>query len=182
MFLLKFQIDLSNAHVKQTITNKLYSDWNRSWQTRGDCRQTFAFMTFVDRSKSKKISELTRYELGTLIRYVTGHVHLRKQNFNTGDLITTRAPFPEMQYDLTHPEEIEESANGWKYRCRLCQLKGTEETPLHLYRDCYAVWRERLQSFNQAIFTDERCMAEWEPKVLVTFFNRLDLENKENRY
>ena len=74
------EIGYDKAHVKRVIKDELYSAWNRRWQTAGNCRQAFFFHKFVDRSKSKKIMKLSRHDLGILVRYTTGHAHLRRLN------------------------------------------------------------------------------------------------------
>ena len=74
------EIKCGKAYVKKTINEDLYNEWNRRWQTMGTCRQAFFFNKYVDRAKSKKITKLNRHDLGILIRYTTGHAHLRRHN------------------------------------------------------------------------------------------------------
>ena len=60
--------------------------------------------------------------------------------------------------------------------CRLCQLKGMEETPFHLVLNCPYTWRGRADLFGEYDPSPET-FANWDPADLAQFFARYDLEN-----
>ena len=62
--------ECGKSHVKKIINDHMYQEWDRRWQTLLNCRQAFFFYKFIDRSKSKKIMKLNRYELGLLIHNI----------------------------------------------------------------------------------------------------------------
>ena len=70
-------------------------------------------------------------------------------------------------------------SENYKTRCRKCNLKGSEETPMHLFKDCLAVWRERLEYLGAYTFEDDE-HTEWNPHSLLGFFKNLDLEKRPN--
>ena len=122
---------------------------------------------------------LSKSKLGILVRNVTGHVHLARHN----DLIQ-----PNNSIDYTcnndHTSFIDNSCtldevdtNKHKHRtiCRLCKLRGMEETPLHLALDCPVTWRERAELFRKYEVNDVD-LHSWEPDALVRFFTHYNLE------
>ena len=144
----------------------------------GSCRQTFEFYKFIDRAKSKKIYNLTKYELGIIMRYTTGHAHLRRHDKIAG----TMKPFafgPEQKYTLDDPEHVAEEDDP-EIRCRLCNLKGKQETPYHLLKECLRIWRLRYEMFGIYTLENEEII-HWSPARLVDFYKKLDLENRPNQ-
>ena len=93
------------AHVKETINQELYKAWDRRWQTQGDCRQTFQFFPCIERGKSKKICKMSRADVGIMVRYLTGHAHLRRHNKIAKTQQPTFVEFPEMKYMLQDPDD-----------------------------------------------------------------------------
>ena len=170
---------LSQAFVKEAIKKELYKEWDRRWQTQGDCRQTFSFFPCVDRGKSKKISEMSRYDLGIMVRYLTGHAHLRRHN----KIAKTPQPifyeYPEMKYSLKDPDDNHEGDHDRQITCRLCKLAGKEETPFHLATECLAAWKTRMHYLGCYSLESEE-VPEWKPDDLLKFFKHFDLENKPN--
>ena len=178
------QIGQSQAYVKQLINEDMYKAWNLRWQTEETCRQTFFFFKAIDKGASKKIYKMNRHNLGMIMRYVTGHVHLRRHNYIANTANPVPIPYPENCHKLTDPDDDMFKNNVANYenfqiRCRKCNLKGSEETPMHLFKDCLAVWRERLQYLGAYSFEKDEHTT-WEPYSLLGFFNELDLENRPN--
>ena len=64
-------------------------------------------------------------------------------------------------------------------RCRLCNIPGKEETPYHLLTECLAAWYSRWEMLGAYTFENEE-NPNWDPKELVGFFKRFDLENLVN--
>ena len=63
--------------------------------------------------------------------------------------------------------------------CRLCKLKGTEETPYHLDAKCMGAWQQRRELLGCYSYKRESPMP-WEPDSLLQFFKHFDLESGEN--
>ena len=63
--------------------------------------------------------------------------------------------------------------------CRLCKLKGREETPYHLVTECLRAWRARMTYLGCYSMEGEDTIT-WEPLALLQFFKHFDLENKPN--
>ena len=176
------EIKCGKAYVKKLVSDEMYTEWDRRWQTLGTCRQAFFFYKYVDRSKSKKIMKLNRHELGILIRYTTGHAHLRRHNKVTGTMLPRALTRPEPRYRLMDPDELEGEAcddDDEDIRCRLCKIKGTHETPIHIIKNCLAVWHQRRDQFGSYTFERDDEIG-WEPAALVRFYRDIDLENQPN--
>ena len=70
-----------------------------------------------------------------------------------------------------------EGYDNYMIRCRKCNIEGSEETPMHLFKECLAVWRERLQHLGAYTFEKDE-FTNWNPSSLLGFFKELDLENQ----
>ena len=172
-------IEPGKAFVKKLVDDHLYVKWNRRWQTQNDCRQTFQFYPFVDRKKCKDIVSLNRYDLGILVRYTTGHAHLRRHNKIAGTMPPYQVLNPQPRYELTDPDELIFDNDDSDIRCRLCKLIGRVETPYHILQDCLAAWGERRNLLGEYTFEGQEYIC-WEPSALVRFFKTYDLENQPN--
>ena len=120
---------------------------------------------------------MSRADLGIIMRYTTGHAHLLRHNKIAGTLGARPICFPLPQYKLIDPDDRFEGSEDIDIRCRLCDLKGSVETPYHILKDCLAVWRESREMFRTYTYegTDH---IDWSPEALVGYFKKLDLENK----
>ena len=63
--------------------------------------------------------------------------------------------------------------------CRLCKLKGREETPYHIMKDCLGAWRQRRELMGSYTF-EHVDLINWNPDALLGLFKHFDLENKPN--
>ena len=70
------------------------------------------------------------YDRGILIRYTTGHAHLRGHNKLTGSMLPRALTRPEPEYILKDPHDDPSVKDDEEIRCRLCNLKGKEETEM----------------------------------------------------
>ena len=170
---------LSSAHVKTLVKEELYKAWDRRWQTQLDCRQTFQFFPCVDQRKSKVICKMGRSDLGIMIRYLTGHAHLRRHNMIANTQQEIYVDRPRMRYNLQDPDDNHTGTFDDRIMCRLCQLPGREETPYHLARECLRIWGTRREILGGYSFEGDE-LFNWEPKPLLEFFKHFDLENKPN--
>ena len=137
------------------------------------------FCPCIDEAQSKKIIKLNRHNMGILTQYTTGHAHLRRHNKIANTQQPKQVINPQQLYEMEDPTDTFQGEADDDIRCRLCQLRGTEETPFHLFRTCLAAWEARRELLGHYIFEGERLVA-WEPMPLVRFFKHYDLENKPN--
>lgn len=172
------QIAWSKSHVKAIINADTYEKWDRRWQTGHDCRQTFQFYKYIDKAKSKKIYNLSKHELGIIMRYTTGHAHLRRHNDIAGTNQPRALDMPQPLYTMEDPESVGPMVKR-NIQCRVCKLESKEETPFHLARDCLPLWRARWEAMGQYIFETDEEMT-WDPKTLAGYFDKINLENKPN--
>ena len=113
-----------------------------------------------------------------MVRYLTGHAHLRRHNkiANTPQPVFT--DLPQMNYTLEDPDDRTESGDR-QIICHLCKLAGHEETSFHLFRDCLRAWETRLNLLGSYSFEQVNTVM-WDPVALLKFFKHFDLENKPN--
>ena len=79
---------------------------------------------------------------------------------------------------MADPEELD-VVDDEEIRCRLCNLKGKTETPFHMVTECLTLWRKRWEHFGHFSLEGDEHIS-WDPKTLVGFFRKIDLENKTN--
>ena len=58
--------------------------------------------------------------------------------------------------------------------CKLCKIKGAEETPYHVLLHCPYTWRGRTELFRQ--YEPTYIPHDWDPASLVQFYARYNLE------
>ena len=104
----------------------------------------FSFTSLSIEANQKKKIKLNRYELGLLIRYTTGHVNLTRHNKITGSEVPRALTRPEPRYNMQDPEDVV-LTDDEEIRYRLCNLKGKEETPMHMVSECLPLCRKRWE-------------------------------------
>ena len=181
----------SKTAVKEHVNCVMYEAWNQRWTDQPSCRQTKIFLPTIDRGKSKKIMALNKASLSILVRNVTGHAHLDRHRKVMGDYGRTDEITPDFLdhingVDRTQPTLIRQSGGpldtvdtnlATNYgTCRLCEQRGTEETPIHLVLQCPYTWIGRAELFGEYDPSPET-FANWDPAGLSHFFARYNLEN-----
>ena len=144
--------NLIDTHIRE-VWNKEYSEAKarrKDGTTKESYLQTKIFFPVTDKYKSKEIMNLNRYELGLIVRYITGFAHLRKQNYRIGEAI-----------DFT---------------CRYCGHE--EESPSHLITSCPALWKQRLDHLGNFILDKDN--PTWTVKGLTSFIKSINLECKSD--
>ena len=139
--------------------------------------------------------KLTKADLGTLVRNVTGHAHMDRHRRILGDIAIMSDSISEdflnhingtereaPVYQPVQNNGIFEEVNTNEARffgsCKLCKIKGSEETPYHLVMECPYTWKGRADLLGS--YTPNRYeLLQWEPDRLVTFFKRYNLEESD---
>lgn len=98
------------SFVKNILKDWMIDVWAHWWILEHPCRQTKIWFPIPDLKKSKQIMKLDRITLGRLIRWITGHVFLRRH------------------------QHIIDPWNFTDPFCRMCQLDT--ETPDHIITSC----------------------------------------------
>ena len=178
------------ADVSHTMQHwNVYKKWNERWQNQQSCRQTKIFLPSIDRGKSKKILELNKFNMGILVRHITGHAHLDKHRKTMGDYPINKTvdqafldhingeepvarPTPTL-CGIINEVDIELASSFGT--CRLCKIEGNEETPAHIILNCPYTWQGRAELFN--LYEPTHIPKDWEPAKLVTFLARYNAED-----
>ena len=174
--------------INGKITQHIYSLWNERWQSAKGYRQSKLFMPNVfNRGRGKKSRELSRHDIGILVRNITGHAFLRKHNqiiehgyhAQTPNEITPEflAHIDNAEVDEVSPSPLEEvDLNSGRYAvaCRKCRAHTSVETPYHLIAECEATWKERASHMRTYHMND---IQNWKPTEVVAFFKELNLED-----
>ena len=140
------------------IEAKSNEDWSLKWDEEPGCRQSRYFIQVPSKARSKELLKLSRNTLGKVIRFLTGHAFLRRQN-----MIVFHGINPPIG-DVT---------------CRACEVIGEEETPHHIITYCEAFSSWRLSILGQ-FELDE--FPPWEPKTLAKFLSHRDIILLESDY
>ena len=89
-------------------------------------QQMFLYHTWfkdINIQKSKVIMKLPRNKLSVLVRFITGHCHLKRQNVLTNKL------------------------DAYDTNCRLCGMD--RERAIHILTQCEPLWSHRITAFGQ---------------------------------
>ena len=139
----------------------------------------------LNRGRAKKTRNLTRHDIGILVRNITGHAFLRRHNFIVGTSVDINDEIdenflshinnaqPPPILNPLHEADLTKQENARV--CRKCKDPTSLETPYHLYTECPAVWvqrRDHLSTYNMYV-----AHPHWKPQPFVDFFKTLDLEN-----
>ena len=116
----KIGISIPVGGIKSSIKTALFNEWNMGWKTHTECRQTKIWFPSAHPNISKKLMNLTRYDLSLMIHLFTGHNGLNRHE------------------SLLNPQ-VDPT-------CRLCLEE--EESAWHLIGQCPALWRQRMDIFH----------------------------------
>ena len=125
--------------------------WVSSWESSDDYRQSKFFLSGPSKSRSQLLLQNNREALGHLIRFITGHAFLKRQNAVVFHGIS---PPPG---DVT---------------CRLCEDPFSEETPHHLITECDALCHWRAETLGGYVLDE---FPEWDPRNLVQFIRHKEI-------
>jgi hypothetical protein len=75
---------ISRGTCKGVIKAHIQARWEYLWYKGTNCRQTRIFFKEPDINTSKALMKTSRENYGRVIRYVTGHNHLKRHNFLLG--------------------------------------------------------------------------------------------------
>ena len=168
----QLNIPLSKARVNQNCGGPL-SGMGQKMANTTPMQTNIPIFPCIDRGKSKVISKMSRHDISLMIRYLTGHAHLRRHDKICGTLkpraVMNLKPF----FHLADPDKKSGGLHDEEIVCRLCQLRGTEETPHHLYSTCLRSWITRRELTGSYSFEREDIL-EWKPQALLEFFKHID--------
>ena len=111
--------------IRNTVLSKLREVWAREWADYPHARQTKFFCAGPNPKQAKEICSLNRFQLGCLIRVVTGH-----NGFNA------------------HRHNVD---NAVPALCRLCGAES--ESFLHFITTCPSLVQDRARIFQKSIVT-----------------------------
>ena len=138
--------------------------------------------------------KLTKADMGILVRNVTGHAHMDRHRKILGDIALFSDSISESfirhingEEETKQPTESAEPENSlytlvdpnearFFGTCKLCRIKGSEETPYHLVMECPYTWRGRVDLLRD-YDPNSVSLQKWEPSQLVAFFKRYNLED-----
>ena len=141
----------SKRDIYSVIEEDANNKWSKLWDKEPGCRQSRFFIHGPAKAKAKELLGLARNTVGKLVRFLTGHAFLRRQN-----LIVLHGINPPIG-DTT---------------CRACDVVGEEETPHHLITYCEAFSSWRAQTLGQYELDE---FPHWEPKSLARFLSHRDI-------
>ena len=123
--------------------------------------------------------KMNRFDLGIIVRYTTGHAHLRRHNKIANTPQECFYDLPEMKYNLVDPDDESGPGIDRDQVCRLCKIKSKAETPHHMATECLRIWRTRWDKLGYPCFANDDSF-NWKAGQLLEFFKHFDLENKPN--
>ena len=124
---------LSLASVNRILIDDVNQAWDRDWQAYKEARQTKVFVKGTDPTRAKILLSLPKQQLGQVIRFLTGHVFMKRHN---KILLHGSRNIP--------TEDIS---------CSLCGLD--EETPLHLFMQCPCLTSARAEATGRYLIDDD---------------------------
>ena len=142
---------LSKRAMMAEIENLMLKKWEELWEKEPGCRQSRFFIMGPCKSKARKLIQNSRLVLGRLVRFLTGHAFLRRQNA--------------VVFHGFSPPPGDNS-------CRMCEDPDYEETPHHLITECEALCHWRHSTLGS--FELEEYPA-WDPDSLAEFINKKDI-------
>ena len=150
------KVGLALATVNAQIDDETLRQWTYKWEHNGECRQTKYFWQGPNIARSKVIVNANRTNVGRLVRFLTGHTFLKRQN-----AIVNR----ENTFDPLG-----------NISCRLCDTDA-EETPHHLITDCGKLSFWRAGTMGDRILGE---FPEWDPLQLIEFLGYYDITKLED--
>lgn len=118
---------LSYNEIKTKIEKRYRSQWEKDWQTAKEYRQTKIWFPKLNKIESKLILQRSRFELGLIIQFITGHNHLHYHRSKCDDNVDDK--------------------------CRLCQ-EG-QESSWHIAAECPALTEQRKAIFKKPILSQK---------------------------
>ena len=113
-------LPVPDTYIKKITKDKVFSTWNSQWKRTKSCRQTKLWMPMINIKVAKFLKNVSRFDLGKLVQFITGHCNLMRHK----SLISQSEP-----------------------TCRLCKVKDKEETPWHLATECPSLILHRTNIF-----------------------------------
>ena len=135
------QTKMATKVAKTIVAKHITKAWNDRWKDGKDARQTRIFFPQINLSKSKKIREMNRINIGNVIRAITGH------------------DFRKRHEGLVRGVEAS--------NCRFCH--ENEETSAHIINDCPRLADKRMAIFKTSM--GSKVTPTWQPEQLAAFLS-----------
>ena len=133
------------------IEKAMRDKWEELWDKEPGCRQSRFFIMGPCKSKARKLILNSRLVLGRLVRFLTGHAFLRRQN-----AVVFHGHSPP-------PGDIS---------CRMCEDPDKDETPHHLITECEALCHWRISTLGSFLLQE---VPVWDPDTLAKFINNKNI-------
>ena len=127
------------------ITQLTYKDWTKRWKSYEKARQTKIWFPSAKVTHSRVLLKCNRQDLGLAVAMITGHNCLKR-----------------------HETIIDPDGDSL---CRLCGEE--EETSWHIIGECPALWKVRLDTFQQLQMENP---PRWKVSQLLTFLRKAGLQ------
>ena len=141
----------SKRSLQVKIENLMRDKWIDYWEQDQPCRQTKYFIQAPSKSRAMLLLQNSREVLGRLVRFLTGHAFLRRQNA----IVSTGLDPP--------PGDVS---------CRMCEDRVEDETPHHIITECDRLCLWRTETFGNFVLDE---YPQWDPRDLSKFLSRKDI-------
>jgi ribonuclease HI len=148
--------DTPLAELKRALKLSKLNDWTDQWHSQDGPRQSKYFFFTPNNKLSTQLLQLSKYKLSRLMRFLTGHCFLLRQN----TIVKTGINPPPLGIDIS---------------CRLCHLE--EETAHHVITFCEALGDRRQRYLGLHVLDDYPL---WNPSDLDKFLNFDLIESLED--
>jgi ribonuclease HI len=150
--------------INRNLADLFTEIWENRWLTQRplEFRRSRFFLNKPKKCRAKDLLQLNRADAGRIVRWITGHAFLRRQNAVVEQSIP--APFGDIH-------------------CRSCDIENIKEEANHIILDCEAFCQTRNNHLG-AFFLGEKHL-DWEVNSLNQFLHSpaiLELEEEEDPY
>ena len=141
----------SRQSIYSVVENLISKKWISHWEKVEGCRQSRYFITGPSKVRALLLLRQNRDALGRLVRFLTGHAFLKRQN-----MIVFHGINPPLG-DVT---------------CRFCEDSHMEETPHHLITECEMLCQWRAATLGGYVLDE---FPQWEVQSLAKFLNHREI-------
>ena len=141
----------SRRSIYSIVEDVTLKKWIRHWEKVEGCRQSRYFITGPSKARALLLLRQNREALGRMVRFLTGHAFLRRQN-----MIVFHGINPPLG-DVS---------------CRFCEDLYMDETPHHLITECETLCQWRLATLGGYVLDE---FPQWEVQNLAKFLSHKEI-------